>query len=248
MTDVTSIEAFRNLSEQERNKFKKQQLIALILNDENHGTADLVLAIKELTTLLDTYKKEQASNSAQIVAMKVELELIKDENVKLQKSVAARLNNLEQRTRINNLEIVGLKKPSLMETDTGKTLSFLNEEIAPDLSHEEIEALHEVPSRRKDGKRVIVIHFKSRSRRDDILKMSKEKLKDFNHQLDPKERIYINEHLSPENKRLFAMAVKKKHELNFKFVWTKNGSIFMKKNESSVTHKIISDEDIDNVS
>ena len=40
------------------------------------------------------------------------------------------------------------------------------------------------------------------------------------------------------------MATKKKYELNFKFVWSKNGVIFMKKDESSSTYKINSDEDI----
>ena len=33
--------------------------------------------------------------------------------------------------------------------------------------------------------------------------------------------IFINDHMSSENKRLFELARSKKKELNFKFLWTK---------------------------
>ena len=91
------------------------------------------------------------------------------------------------------------------------------------------------------------MHFKSRARRDELLKSCKDPIRSYNENLSPEERVYINEHLSPGNKRLFAIAIKKKHELGFKFVWSRNGSIFMKKDEfkSSVTFKITCDEDFD---
>ena len=152
--------------------------------------------------IVDSFRKDQIENSTQIVAMKVEIELLKEQNKKMEKNFAARLNNLEQRTRINNIEIVGLTKPSPLETDTLVALNLLNNEIGANVQQEEIEALHEVLSKRKDDKRIVVVHFKHRGRRDEILALAKGKLRNYNKPLDSKDRIYINEHLSPENKRL----------------------------------------------
>ena len=231
------------MSDQDRNKFKKDELIQLILNAESPEISDLSVAIKGLTELLADFQKQQQEDSRSIVAMKADIELLKDENRKLRREMSVRLNNLEQRTGINNVEIVGLRAPTLMETDTNVALNFLNEKLEAGVVPEEIEALHPVPSKRQDKKRIFVIHFKFRARRDEILSLAKDKLKNFNKDLPAAERVYINEHLSPGNKRLFALATKKKHELNYKFVWSRGGVVFMKKNEGSVTFKITSDED-----
>ena len=167
---------------------------------------------------------------------------MKDENKQIRKDFSARINNLEQRTRINNIEIVGLRKPTLLENDANVTVDFLNEHVQANVSREEIEALHEVPSNRKDKKRVVIVHFKWRARRDQILASAKIALREYNKERDPSDRIFINEHLSPENKRLFAMATKRKHELGYKYVWSKKGIIFIKKDDSSKAVKVVSDE------
>ena len=59
--------------------------------------------------------------------------------------------------------------------------------------------------------------------------------------------IYINKHLSPFNRRLFAQASSKKRELNFKFLWTRQGCIFLQRNERSLVFKIVSEEDLNNL-
>ena len=238
---------FKEISEQDRNKFKKDQLIQLILHVESPDIADLSVAIKGLTELLADFQKQQQEDSRTIVAMKVDIEVLRDENRKLRHEMSACLNNLEQRARINNVEIVGLRAPTLMETDTNVALNFLNETLEAGVVPEEIEALHPVPSKRQDKKRIFVIHFKFRARRDGILSLAKEKLKNYKKDLPAAERVYVNEHLSPGNKRLFALATKKKHELNYKFVWSRGGVVFMRKNEGSLSIKITSDEDFDDV-
>ena len=44
--------------------------------------------------------------------------------------------------------------------------------------------------------------------------------------------IYINEQLTPNNRKIFALAAAKKHELNYKFLWTKMVSFFLRKDEN----------------
>ena len=158
-----------------------------------------------------------------------------------------RLNQLEQRSRNRNLEIVGLKKPSPSESDSGMTIQFLNDVVKANINSDEIDVLHEVPSKRRDKKRIIIANFKWRSRRDEILELCKGTLRAYNEALDPEERVYINEQLSPDNKRLLSMGVRQRHELGYKFAWSKGGNIFMRKDDQSPVHKIIWDADFEKV-
>ena len=64
---------------------------------------------------------------------------------------------------------------------------------------------------------------------------AKKKCRDFKFK---DENIFINEHLSPLNRRLFAAASAKKRELNYKFLWTRRGTILMRKSEQSEIIKI----------
>ena len=244
---VITLQQFKEMLPQERKKIKKEEMMEILLNCEVPEMSDLTLAIKQLTGLVDGYREEQKEHSQLIVQLKTDVELLKNECSILKRDLALRINNLEQRTRICNIEIVGLAKPTLMETDTSVVINFLNNQAEVDLQEDEIEALHEVPSRRKDGKRLVIVHFKSRSRRDDILSVCKEKIRQYNKDKAVANRVFINEHLSPENKKLFALATKKKYELDYKFVWSKNETVLVRKDSNSVVHKINSVEDLDNL-
>lgn len=50
---------------------------------------------------------------------------------------------------------------------------------------------------------------------------------------DKAQPIYVVEHLSADNKSLHAAARARAKELGFRFVWVRNGRIFMKKSEDS---------------
>ena len=135
-----------------------------------------------------------------------------------------------------------------MQTDASMSLKLLNDIVGVETSQGDLEALHEVHSKRKDNKRIVVVHFKSRFLRDTVLE-SNAALREYNSDRDIAQRVHLNEQLSPENKRLFAQTIKIKHELNFKFVWSKNGKIFFKQDESpsSQFYKITCQDDIDKI-
>ena len=48
-----------------------------------------------------------------------------------------------------------------------------------------------------------------------------------------KQPIFVSEHLSPTNRVLHAAARHKAKQLDYKFVWVKQGKIFMRKTETS---------------
>ena len=96
---------------------------------------------------------------------------------------------------------------------------------------------------RKDNKRVSVIKFISRTSKFNILAAKKLNAnKNFKFRDN---EIYINDHLSPGNRALFAHATERKKTLGYKFLWTKNGICFLRKNEKSEIFPIHSQEDLD---
>ena len=238
-----TIQTFKSMSIADRKKVKKEALMNLILSSELSDTSDLTTAIKGLTEMVAEYKKETQENSQKIIELKVEVELLKNENRQIKTDFASRLNNLEQRSRIKNLEIVGLKKPTALETDTSLTLGFLKDVMKAEIDISDVDVIHEVPTKRKDKKRVVVVALKHRCKRDEILKL-RPNVREYNKGHEQENRIFVNEQLSPENRKIFALCSKRRIELGFKFHWTKNGVSFLKKDVDSELFKVSCEEDL----
>ena len=162
-------------------------------------------------------------------------------------SLRKEINEIQQYLRINNLEIVGLPNTNENEPEETLILHALNnlEGIANVVTPEDIDISHPMKSQRTDGKRVHVVKFISRKMKADILDAKKlEPNKNFKFRNSD---VFINEHLSPQNRTLFAKAAGKKNALNFKFLWTKGGKIFMRKTENSNIINITCENDINNL-
>ena len=202
MATLMTIKEFKELSDVEQKKVKKDVLMKILLaSNEQAELNDLKEAILSLTEIIKDHKKQSEDNSLKIVELKVELELVKNE-CQLLKDLLYRRNNLEQRSRNKNIEIVGLRKPNEMETDKSLTMGFLKDVMKANVDVSDIDVLHEVPSRRKDLKRVVIVAFKHRDKRDEILKC-KSAVRLYNESLpDQSLRIFVNEQLSPENRRI----------------------------------------------
>ena len=56
--------------------------------------------------------------------------------------------------------------------------------------------------------------------------------------------IYVNEHLSPKNRELFALASQKRKDARYKYLWTKNGVTHMRKTDSSEIYLIKNKEQL----
>lgn len=96
---------------------------------------------------------------------------------------------------------------------------------------------------------IIVVQFKNKSKRDELLTKRKEGGNLFLQAIDlPGEKsnnqIYISEHRTPHSNQLFneAMDLKKKKE--FKYVWFKDGAILVRKDEKSKVMEVKGEEDI----
>ena len=169
-------------------------------------------------------------------------------------SLRKQVNDIDQYLRVNNLEIVGLPEPRIERGPQGEEQKETEEELIinaiNDLNGlptpvraEDIDISHPLNSRRRDGKNVHVVKFISRKKKAEVFKTKKsETNRDFKFRGND---IFINEHLSPKNRTLFAKAHEKKGTLGFKHLWTRGGTILMRKTDESPCFTITCENDFD---
>ena len=154
-----------------------------------------------------------------------EIEQIRNEIVEMKQEI----NSIQQYLRVNNLEVVGLPEPNNGESEETLLVNAFNQlaGIETPVRHEDIDISHPLPSNRKDNKQVHVVRFISRKTKFMILNAKKqEENKQYKFRGND---VYINEHLSKNNRSLFAETQAKKKLLKYKYCWTRAGSIFYEK-------------------
>eukprot|EP00794_Sanderia_malayensis_P002485 gene2485-2860_t len=165
------------------------------------------------------------------------------------------IDDLEQYGRREMVEISGIPRQA-KENCEGIVLNLASK-INIDLKAEDIDACHRI-SAKPDAP--IIAKFGSRKKC--ALMLSKQaksyakkcKIADLGFEMPPQSRstpndisgkVFINESLTSRNKNLLRLAKIKKRELDYKFVWTRNGTVFLRKEESSPTIKIAFLEDLE---
>lgn len=157
-------------------------------------------------------------------------------------TLTERINNLEQHLRETNLEFHGV--PQRKDENTVEVIKKVADIVSFKLDDRELLNCTRVASMNKDSKRprTIVVKLCSPRRRDEFYSaVARYNKAHSNSRLsssslgfggDPS-IIYVSEHLSPANKALHYAARIKTKELSYKFVWVRNGRIFVRKDEIS---------------
>ncbi|XP_026323751.1 uncharacterized protein LOC113233024 [Hyposmocoma kahamanoa] len=184
-------------------------------------------------------KKSMEDKSARI-------KKLEKENVELRSTlgdVMKRLNTIDQQSRSNNIEIQCV--PEHRSENVVSTVLQLGTVVGCKIADTDI--LHATRVAKIDNQsnrpRSIVVKFTTVRIRDSLLAATI----NYNRK-NPNERlnsaflgiaakkpqpIYVSEHLSVHNKSLHAAARIKAKEIGYRFVWVRNGRIFMRKTESS---------------
>ncbi|KAH7971385.1 hypothetical protein HPB49_023163 [Dermacentor silvarum] len=154
-----------------------------------------------------------------------------------------RLVQLEQHSRLANLEIKGVpfrKEENLTEVIT-KTGEVIREPVTP----ADIEVIHRIPTAKSPTTNNIVVQFASRKKRDLFLEKARPiRLTGSDLGFVSKAPVFINEHLCATLKRLLGQATARKREVNWKYVWVRNGKIFARHSDNAPCIKILRSEDI----
>ena len=115
-----------------------------------------------------------------------------------------------------------------LETIESQVIAFLNEKdivVSPD----EISACHPIPTKDKTRPQPIVIRFVNRKTKQRLLSSAK-KLKGTS--------VFINEHLTSKNARIAREARSLVKDKLVNSCWTRNGNVFIKKEERGGTMKV----------
>uniref|UniRef100_A0A8D8YTP8 FP protein C-terminal domain-containing protein n=1 Tax=Cacopsylla melanoneura TaxID=428564 RepID=A0A8D8YTP8_9HEMI len=163
------------------------------------------------------------------------------------KKMAEENEGLQQYTRIRNIQIDGV--PVENDENLEDVMLEIGKKINVNIKKEEIDAIHRIPTRIKKNTEPIIVQFVTRKLRESVLKNAKaNRITTKDLKATWQERpIFINEHLTPQRKQLMYEARKIKEEKGYKFLWTKGGKIFIRKDENSRTIQLYSLEDLDKI-
>lgn len=137
------------------------------------------------------------------------------------------LNSLEEYSRRNNIEIHGIQE-TVNENPFNIVCSLAAKLGLKAPTPEEIEAIHRIKAK-PNMTPPLLIRFSTMKMRDSWLSKRLALKSD---------AIYINENLTAYTKRLLWMAKNVAKEKSYKFVWARNGKVFMKKQEGMAVVKI----------
>lgn len=194
-------------------------------------------------------------------ALQDENKILQDENKILKatihsierslESVTRANHDLEQYTRRECVEIRGIPVAATpSEEQTNNIVKDVGKLLGVDITENDISVSHRMPqSQERKGKPrppAIIVKFTRRDVKDNFYRARKH-LKDLTTQdlgYSEKNKIYLAESLSERNRMLFKDCLKVKKDLEFKFIWTLNGKIFMRKDKDSPVHLIANKEDL----
>ena len=193
--------------------------------------------------ILKNKKQEEEINSLQTSSM-----LIAENEAKEFDKIDA----LEQYGRRQNLEIVGI--PETQGEDTNKLVievaKMLNIEVTPD----QISTSHRLPTRRtrhennstKTFLPPIIVKFVNRDARNKIYanrKLTRD-LDCNNFSVYGTKSVFINENLTRPRKKLLWMTKQKAKLADYKYLWTSNGNIFVRKSEETDALAVKTNDDL----
>ena len=142
------------------------------------------------------------------------------------------------------LEIAGI--PFTEGENTNAIVTEVAELLDVKITDKDISTSHRLRSRNDNRPPPIIARFISRDVRNELY--SKRKLTQGINldQLSVKgiSELYINENLTPFRKRLFWKAKQDAIKANYKFFWTVNGNIFVRKTENSKPLLITTEQDL----
>lgn len=213
-------------------------------------------ALKDVKSSIEFMCKEFERLNLELIAAKKTIADLQVDNAALKGTVndlSSRVILLEQYSRENNIEISGLpenKSENLVNVVTQiiKTTSC---------SLKESDILTCTRIRKMDANsarpRSVVVKLASAKERDTLIAAvvkhnkfnSEDKLN--THKLGyggPKAAVYVTEHLSPYYKKLHAETRKIARDRGFRYIWIRNGRIFVRKDDSAPAKQILSRDNL----
>lgn len=220
--------------------------------------------LKDLEERIDSHEKSAEFINNQYESQKQMTESVIKDQMKLEqvnadltkeiielkkdfKKQGSELNNLQQYSRRECIEINGV--PPTDDENTEEIVIHICKEIGVTVEKSDVVACHRVKTSKGDP--YIITKFLNRKTKENVMRNRKnlkhktvERLGFPAEENKKQNKVFINESLTPRNKNLFRLVRLKADEMKWEFYWTKNGTVYAKKNENTAPAKISDFEDI----
>ena len=237
-----------------------EELVSARLSDINNKLKEIEKSQSFLANQYETFRN-------QVGFLMAENTKIKEENVQLvarirnlekgDKQRAKAVDDLEQYGRRNMVEVSGI--PRRAKENCEELVLELASKIGVELKAENIEACHRISPKqdapiivkvvsRKDASSLLSKTAKSNARRISIADLVFEVPATLSQNPTTNVssgKVFVNESLTSRNKNLLRVAKTKKRELDYKFLWLRNGTIYMRRNENAPVKKIAFLDDLE---
>ena len=237
-------EEVTNLARKVENKLT---LLEEVIKEVREGQAGLVRSI----TFLDEKYEEMKRVTEKLEKENNEL---KKNNASMQRQIddlGRQVTDLDQYHRRVNLEIAGV--PERKDEDPEKIVLEIAKKISPAITAKDIDIVHRLGSS-KEGEhrrpRPIIVKFANRRSRNAVYdgrrNLRNMTVSDIGFQ-GQKDRIYVNENLVGSTRELLGAVNRARHQAGYRFLWTYNGKIFVRKDEKALAIGIHGKEDISKI-
>ena len=185
---------------------------------------------------MDEIKQIEKNNSHQLKNIENECEEIRNKLL----AKKTELDNLEQYGRRKNLEFHGV--PLQQNENTNKIIQNLLKQINLKITKNEISTSHQLHSNKENIPPPIIVRFSKRDTRNKIYANKRKFNAVKNFGIPGIDNLYINKNLTKKRSKLLAKTRKAKYEAKYKYLWTKNGNIFIRKSDQAQSLHIKSDK------
>ncbi|CAG4970842.1 unnamed protein product [Colias eurytheme] len=216
------------------------------------------LELSRLTTLVSEFNTRLGTVEERVI----KLEQCRPEQTEILDTIETlkiQINESEQAQLLNDLEISGV--PESASENPSHLIMTLSQKLGINVDEQDIMSAHRAGGRRDrtsdaDGHgatsasarpRPLVVRFVRRSMRDELLKAARVRRGADTSGTDiPGEtrRFYVNERLTSINRRLFYLAREEANIKNWRFIWTRGGRIFVRRDAKSSSHWIRSETEL----
>ncbi|XP_047536566.1 uncharacterized protein LOC125070663 [Vanessa atalanta] len=228
---------------------KKQNETIQILHDEINT---LKSEVSDIATNCSQIKKDTENTNLDINRLKKDI----NATTVLVSTLADQLRLKEQEGRKNNLEISGI--PMSHNENLHNILHRLSLKVGFTMLPQDIDFIHRVrrflpqdvttvTEKQSPSIPNIIVRFTQRKRKNELLAAVRARRGITTTDLDidgASKPIFVNDHLSPQNKLLYSRARRLGKELRFRYIWLNDCKIFLRKNDNSKVIFIANESDL----
>lgn len=232
-----------------------KNMLTSALDAQNQKLTVLHSAIEEIKTQNCEITKAMEFISDKYEEFKIKLENCEKERMKhliTIKALENRVEQLERNARSTSIEIRNAPKNNQENKENlMKIVKNIGTAINTDITENDIKDIFRHTTK-SSSKMPIVVEFTTVSKKEAVINSvkkfnrdSKTVLSTYHAKLEgPTQSIFISESLTPQTRRIFAMARKFAIEHSFKFCWTSHGIVYLRKEEGSKAVRLHNEEDL----